>query len=83
MLEELRTLAPLLLIGQQVTLEADQQLRLSGVDEQELATMLAAVNAPTLSTVLQQRLLTITRGNPRSSCSLPRYCALAMIRIRH
>ncbi len=64
LLEELRTHCPMLFIGQQVVMEASQQLRLQGFNEQELENLLAQVNAPPLPESLRARLLNYTRGNP-------------------
>jgi tetratricopeptide (TPR) repeat protein len=64
LLEDLRTGAPLLLIGQRVTLENDEHLRLPGLDAAGLADLLAQIGAPPISGELQTQLLTITRGNP-------------------
>ncbi|MFN8489858.1 MAG: hypothetical protein U0350_19895 [Caldilineaceae bacterium] len=64
LLEELHTLCPLLLIGQQVVLDADHHLRLAGVAEDELAGILEQAYTPPLTATLRQQLLTTTRGNP-------------------
>lgn len=64
LIEELRQFCPTLLIGQRITLDADDHIRLPGVDQQELDSLLQAVQAPSLSVEQREQLLTHTRGNP-------------------
>lgn len=64
LIEELRFLTPLLLIGQRVLVETDEQLKVEGLTEQGLAKLFlqADVAQPTIAQA--QKLLTLTRGNP-------------------
>ncbi len=64
LLEELRTLCPLLLIGQRLLVSTDEQIHLTGMDQDELENLLTYKDAPPLTHELRQQLLTYTQGNP-------------------
>jgi tetratricopeptide (TPR) repeat protein len=64
LVEELRSLCPILLLGQRVIITTDKHLHLTGIDQDELSKLLAHAHVPPLAADLQQQLLTYTRGNP-------------------
>lgn len=63
-LDELRSLARLLLLGQRVVLETDIHLALGGFTDAELTEWLHSIHAPPLSPADRQALAKITRGRP-------------------
>jgi hypothetical protein len=64
LLEELRGLVPLLLIGQQLVIEPQQVYTLTGLTQNELTTLLIQNRISNLPGSEQQQLLQATRGNP-------------------
>ena len=74
LLEELRRHLPLLLIGQRMVCETDEQYTLTGFSADELLQFLAARGLQQLSITTQQQLHVLARGNP---ALLTLLCALA------
>lgn len=68
LLEALTALCPVLLIGQRIILDTQEQIRLTGLSEPELGQLIClpppGSAAPVLSTEQQQQLYRFTRGNP-------------------
>lgn len=63
-LDELRSLAAILLLGQRVVLEMDVHVALTAFDDTDLVAWLETVGAPPLDAVQRQVLLKGTRGQP-------------------
>lgn len=64
LLEEMRGLCPLLLIGQRVLMDTDEHVRLGGFPPDEFEVFLEHLQISALSAEQRQQLLTHTRGTP-------------------
>lgn len=64
LLEEMRGLCPILLIGQRVLMDTDEHVRLSGFPPDEFEVFLEHLQISMLSAEQRQQLLTHTRGTP-------------------
>ncbi|MEZ4733652.1 MAG: hypothetical protein R3E79_41675 [Caldilineaceae bacterium] len=64
LLEELRTQAPLLLIGEQMVIKTDQVYHLAGLTLAETQLLLQQKGIPAVAPETLQQLFTVTHGNP-------------------
>lgn len=64
LLEELRTQAPLLLIGEQMVIKTDQAYHLAGFTLAETQALLHQKGIPAVAPPTLQQLFTVTHGNP-------------------
>ncbi|MEO6061643.1 MAG: hypothetical protein ABIQ99_06880 [Thermoflexales bacterium] len=64
LLDELQGVAPLLVVGQRLALEARHHIALTGLGEADIDALLRALGAPPANAEERSRILEVTRGSP-------------------